>query len=174
MKRLNVLLILILILASCAKQQTIDVVFVNDGVEPNIAFTPLDLIKFFKKRSSFNKIEVSQKQFDSIANGFTATAIAVADSCEPRFCVVIDGKKIFVDYWNTAFTETYDSVIVSPQTIYLLRKECGYYNTIPSEDLVLNTDIIKYGIPTNYTYKRTSFLGAHAACTGIILKRKRK
>jgi len=139
------------LLASCISKRIVEISYFNEGIELNTNNDPKSFLYKFK-RIKADVVWVSPQTFDSIWYGDTPTKKDKEWTPEPRFCIKKGTKKYFLNSFDDAFTNNYDSVVVSHETIYLIRKVSGYYNRIELEDLQNMIEIKEFGVPKDYKY----------------------
>lgn len=150
------LLVICNLFMSCGTDNSIEICYIDAGMELNTAINPKSFLRNFKGVKA-EKIRISASDFNSIYSGEKSTNIPKKWQPEVRFCIKKRHTKYFLNSFYDAFTEKYDSVVVPHETINLLRKVSGYYNRIEIEDLQDMLDIKDFGIPDNYIYTPPKF-----------------
>lgn len=167
-KMLCIICTLCNIMTHCtSKSEYIEVCYYDDGRE-NVSSVPPDSFKNSFANYKADTFYIQNDVFDSIWNGFKVTNIKNRIN-EPntRFSVTCGEDQYFIDYFFYAYNEKYDSIAVSRRIIYLLRRASGYYNRIPLEDLIYNSEIKEFGIPKEYHYSQPQF--RECGCKKVLL-----
>lgn len=161
-------LILILFLCSCQSKQekkhnsvnkeTILVIYLTGDVETSsrIPCKRMGLNTYYESIVA-DTVQISHNDFSMINNLLKNQKTSnIESSCDSRIYLKKDSVELCIGNNNCVSNIDNKSIDMDIKTVYLIKCISGYYNFFSKEQLLCDEGIIKYGIPKNYKYQKSS------------------